>query len=79
MLTPCDSVQVDQDQFDKILDLIDSGVKQGAKLECGGKRLGDKGFFVEPTVFTGVTEDMRIGCEEVRHRYVKTMYQVTYD
>ena len=34
--------QIDKTQFDKILDLIDSGVKQGAKLECGGKRLNDK-------------------------------------
>lgn len=57
--------QVDKDQFDKILDLIESGKKEGAKLECGGKRLGNKGFFIEPTVFSNVNEDMRIGKEEV--------------
>nr|AAF73122.1 aldehyde dehydrogenase [Placopecten magellanicus]AAG09204.1 omega-crystallin [Placopecten magellanicus] len=57
--------QVDQEQFDKILALIDSGVQQGAKLECGGKRHGNVGYFVQPTVFSGVTEDMRIGKEEI--------------
>ena len=39
--------QVDNKQFDKILDLIDSGKKEGAKLECGGKRARDKGYFVQ--------------------------------
>jgi acyl-CoA reductase-like NAD-dependent aldehyde dehydrogenase len=45
--------------------LIESGKKEGAKLECGGKRLGTKGFFIEPTIFSDVNEDMRIGKEEV--------------
>jgi acyl-CoA reductase-like NAD-dependent aldehyde dehydrogenase len=57
--------QVDQAQFDKIMDLIDSGKKEGAKLEYGGNRVGDKGFFVQPTVFTGVTDNMRIAQEEI--------------
>ena len=57
--------QVDQDQFDKIMDLIESGKKEGANLQCGGKRYGDKGFFVEPTVFTDVQDDMRIAQEEI--------------
>ena len=34
--------QIDKVQFDKVMDLIDSGKQQGAKLECGGKRLNDK-------------------------------------
>lgn len=38
---------------------------EGAKLECGGKGLGRKGFFIEPTVFSNVTDDMRIAKEEV--------------
>lgn len=49
----------------KILDLIESGKKEGAKLHCGGKRMDRKGYFVEPTVFSDVTETMRIGCEEI--------------
>eukprot|EP00795_Rhopilema_esculentum_P006248 gene6248-11660_t len=57
--------QIDKEQFDKILDLIESGKKQGAKLNCGGKRAGDKGFFIEPTVFSDVTDDMRIAKEEI--------------
>ena len=30
---------------------IDSGKKEGAKLVCGGRRVGDRGYFIEPTVF----------------------------
>jgi len=57
--------QIDETQFNKILGLIESGQKEGAKLECGGKRCGDKGYFVEPTVFTGVTDKMQIAREEI--------------
>lgn len=46
--------------------MIQSGIAEGAKLECGGKPLGRKGFFIEPTVFSNVTDDMRIAKEEVR-------------
>ena len=58
-------LQIDDEQFKKILGLIESGKKDGAKLACGGARLGPNGYFVEPTVFTDVTENMRIGREEV--------------
>ena len=57
--------QVDKDQFDKILDMIESGKKEGARLQCGGERHGDKGYFVKPTVFSDVTDEMRIAREEV--------------
>ena len=57
--------QVDQEQFDKIMNLIESGRQQGAKLQCGGNRVGDKGYFVQPTVFSDVTDDMRIAQEEI--------------
>lgn len=56
---------VDQIQFDKVLQLINEGSSEGAKLECGGKRSGSKGFFVEPTVFSNVTDDMRIARNEI--------------
>ncbi len=56
-------------QFDKIMGYIEIGKKEGAKLACGGKSPDDpllsKGFFVEPTVFTGVTQKMRIANEEI--------------
>lgn len=48
------------------MELIESGKKEGARLVTGGKKLGDKGFFIEPTVFADVTDDMRIAKEEVR-------------
>ena len=57
--------QVDEVQFEKILGLIESGNKEGAKLECGGKRWGDKGYFIEPTIFSNVTDEMRIAKEEI--------------
>jgi aldehyde dehydrogenase (NAD+) len=51
--------------MDKILDLIESGTRGGAKLLTGGKRQGDKGFFVQPTVFSDVKDDHIIAREEV--------------
>jgi retinal dehydrogenase len=57
--------QIDDDQFKKILELIESGKKEGAKLMCGGGRLGDKGYFVQPTVFADVKDNMRIAREEI--------------
>jgi len=44
---------------------IESGKQQGAHLATGGKRHGDKGYFIEPTVFTNVTDDMKIAREEI--------------
>ena len=57
--------QVDQEQFDKVMGFIESGKKEGAKLECGGNRIGDKGYFIEPTVFSDVQDEMRIAKEEI--------------
>ncbi len=44
---------------------IDSGKKQNAKLMAGGNRVGDKGYFIEPTVFADVNDDMKIAQEEI--------------
>ncbi|KAK7116488.1 aldehyde dehydrogenase, mitochondrial-like [Littorina saxatilis] len=57
--------QVDDVQFKKILSLIQSGKKEGAKLVAGGNRAGDKGYFIQPTVFADVGDDMRIAKEEI--------------
>jgi len=57
--------QIDGEQFNKILDLIESGKKEGATLNCGGHQVGDKGYFIAPTVFSDVTDDMRIATEEI--------------
>ena len=47
------------------MEYIDIGKKEGAKLGLGGGRFGDKGFFVEPTVFYDVEDNMRISREEI--------------
>jgi len=57
--------QVDKAQFDKILEMIQSGVNEGAKLESGGSKACDKGYFIQPTVFSDVKDDMRIAKEEI--------------
>ncbi|KAM5172667.1 retinaldehyde dehydrogenase 3 [Mantella aurantiaca] len=57
--------QTDQEQFDKVLEYIQSGKDEGAKLECGGSAVGERGFFIKPTVFSEVTDDMRIAKEEI--------------
>jgi aldehyde dehydrogenase (NAD+) len=57
--------QVDEAQFEKVLSYIDSGKSEGAKLVCGGARVGDKGYFIQPTVFADVQDDMKIAKEEI--------------
>lgn len=57
--------QVDKDSLEKILGYIESGKQEGAKCETGGKRWGDKGYYVEPTVFSNVTDQMKIAREEI--------------
>ena len=57
--------QVSQEQFDKIMSYIEAGQKGGAKMLAGGGRVGEKGYFIEPTVFDNVSDDMKIACEEI--------------
>jgi aldehyde dehydrogenase (NAD+) len=57
--------QVDEAQFNKILHYIDKGQESGAECVTGGKRWGKKGFYVEPTVFDNVTDDMPIASDEI--------------
>lgn len=57
--------QVDKEQFEKILGYIKSGESQGAKLITGGTRIGKKGFYIKPTVFGDVGDDMKIFNEEI--------------
>jgi aldehyde dehydrogenase (NAD+) len=56
---------VDKVQFDKVLGYIEAGKKDGAKLLVGGAKNADKGYFVQPTVFSEVTDNMRIAKEEI--------------
>jgi aldehyde dehydrogenase (NAD+) len=57
--------QVSQEQCDRVMGYIESGKKEGAKLLTGGKRIGSKGYFIEPTVFDNVTDEMKIAKEEI--------------
>ncbi len=57
--------QVDKDQLKTILGYIETGKKEGASLLLGGKQHGSEGYFVEPTVFADVKDDMKICREEI--------------
>jgi aldehyde dehydrogenase (NAD+) len=57
--------QVDQAQFDKILRYIGYGKEQGARCVTGGERYGDKGYFIKPTIFADVRDDMKIATDEI--------------
>ncbi|KAL5747237.1 hypothetical protein ACOSP7_024237 [Xanthoceras sorbifolium] len=57
--------QIDSEQFQKVLRYIKSGIESNATLECGGDRIGNKGYFVQPTVFSNVQDDMLIAQDEI--------------
>jgi aldehyde dehydrogenase (NAD+) len=68
--------QVSKEQFDKILGYIDIGKKEGAKLVTGGERSGEKGYFIKPTIFDAVDNNMKIAKEEIFGPVVST---ITFD
>jgi aldehyde dehydrogenase (NAD+) len=57
--------QVDQAQFDKIMHYIGLGKSEGATCVTGGNRFGDRGYYVEPTLFADVTDEMSIAKDEI--------------
>jgi aldehyde dehydrogenase (NAD+) len=52
-------------QMQRVLDYIELGQREGARLVTGGTRLGERGYFVRPTVFAEVEHEMRISQEEI--------------
>jgi phenylacetaldehyde dehydrogenase len=56
---------VSEEQFEKVTGYIDSGVRAGAQVAAGGKRHGDRGYFVQPTVLTHTKPDMKVVREEI--------------
>lgn len=57
--------QASQAQFDRIMSYIESGKQDGATLLTGGKRHGNEGYFVTPTIFTDCKAGMKIVEEEI--------------
>lgn len=57
--------QVSKVQYEKILGFFESAKSEGAKLAAGGEKHGDKGFYIQPTVFQDVKPSMKIAREEV--------------
>src|ERR1700677_3166013 len=56
---------VSEEQFDKVTGHINSGLSEGAKIAAGGKRHGDRGYFVQPTVLTNTKPNMKVVREEI--------------
>ncbi|GJZ40820.1 aldehyde dehydrogenase family 2 member C4-like protein [Tanacetum coccineum] len=57
--------QNNKQQYEKVLSCIDHGKKEGATLVTGGKPFAKKGYYIEPTLFTNVTDNMTIAKEEI--------------
>ena len=56
---------ISDEQFEKVLGYLDSGRSDGAEAVVGGGRLGDRGYFVQPTVLTNTSNDMKVVREEI--------------
>jgi aldehyde dehydrogenase (NAD+)/phenylacetaldehyde dehydrogenase len=56
---------VSQEQFDRVKGYLEVGKKEGAKVAAGGEARSGKGYFVKPTLFADVKNDMRIAREEI--------------
>lgn len=57
--------QINKSQFDKIMNYVKIGQEEGAVLAYGGKRWGNKGYYIEPTIFTHCKNSNRIMREEI--------------
>jgi phenylacetaldehyde dehydrogenase len=56
---------ISDEQFEKVLGYLQSGADAGAEAVVGGGRVGDRGYFVQPTVLTNTTGDMKVVREEI--------------
>ncbi len=57
--------QIDKAQLDRIMSYVEKGNSEGARLVCGGERLPGNGYFMQPTVFADVQDEMAIAREEI--------------
>lgn len=67
---------VSKDQYQTVLDYIEKGKEEGAEVLVGGHAIEGDGLFIEPTVFTKVTNDMTIAREEI---FGPVLTVLTYD
>lgn len=65
-----------EDQMETVLNYIEKGKEEGAEVLVGGNKLDRKGYYVEPTVFVNVTNDMTIAQEEI---FGPVLVVITYD
>jgi len=56
---------VSQEQLDRVCNYLEIGMSEGAKAMAGGKKVGDRGYFVEPTVLVNTQESMKVVQEEI--------------
>ncbi|HTR25516.1 MAG TPA: aldehyde dehydrogenase family protein [Terriglobales bacterium] len=56
---------VSEEQLNRVCNYLDLGSKEGAQAVAGGKKIGDKGYFVEPTVLTNTKDNMKVVQEEI--------------
>ncbi|XP_063993179.1 aldehyde dehydrogenase, cytosolic 1-like [Diachasmimorpha longicaudata] len=57
--------QVDDEIFDRVMSYLKAGKEDGATLEVGGERFGKVGYYIQPTIFSNVKDNMRIAREEI--------------
>lgn len=57
--------QVSRQQFDRVMGYIEGGKAAGVRLEVGGKQIGSKGYYIEPTIFSNVNDEMAIVQQEI--------------
>ena len=67
---------VSEDQRETVLEYIETGKKEGAEILVGGGKVDGPGYYVEPTVFVNVTNDMTIAQEEI---FGPVLTVITYD
>src|SRR5260370_27407980 len=56
---------VSEEQLQRVCNYLEIGLSEGATAVAGGKKLGDKGYFVEPTVLVNTKDNMRVVQEEI--------------
>ncbi len=56
---------ISEEQRQRVLGYIEAGTSDGADLVCGGEKVDREGYFLEPTIFTGTSQEMKIVREEI--------------